>query len=72
MASQVQQDTSVISTYNAPIRHNKDGVIVPICPVYTLQHMFNKSFEFCYDYDDVDESGKYTLSFYMTFFYFFL
>ena len=31
-----------------------------------------KSFEFGYDYDNVDENDKYTLSFYMTFLYFFL
>ena len=34
--------------------------------------MFKKSFELGYDHDDVDENGKYTLSFYMTFLYFFL
>ena len=57
---------------NAPIGHNKDDVIVPLYPVYTHQQMFKKSFEFGYDYDDVHENGKYTLSFYMTFLYFFL
>ena len=66
------KDASVLSSYDAPIGHNKDDVIVPICPVYTHQQMFKKSFEFGYDYDDVDEDGKYTLSFYMTFLYFFL
>ena len=45
---------------NAPIGHNKDDVIVPLYPVYTHQQMFKKSFEFSYDYDDVDENGKYT------------
>ena len=45
---------------NAPIGHNKDDVIVLICPLYTHQQMFKKSFEFGYDYDDVHENGKYT------------
>ena len=45
---------------NAPIGHNKDDVIVPLDPVYTHQQMFKKSFEFDYDYDDVDKNGKYT------------
>ena len=66
------KNASVLSTYNAPIEYNKDDVIVPLYPVYTHQRMFKKSFEFGYDYDDVDENGKYTLSFYMTFLYFFL
>ena len=50
----------VLSTYNSPIRHNRDDVIVPLYPVYTHQQIFKKSFEFVYDYDDVDENGKYT------------
>ena len=66
------KNASVLSTYNAPIEYSKDDVIVPLYPVYTHQRMFKKSFEFGYDYDDVDENGKYTLSFYMTFLYFFL
>ena len=49
------KNASVLSTDNSPIGHNKDDVIVPIYPVYTHQ-----SFEFGYDYDDVDENGKYT------------
>ena len=44
---------------NSPIGHNKDDVIVPLYPVYTHQQMFKKSFGFGYDYDDVDENGKY-------------
>ena len=72
MASQVQQERFGSFNLNAPIGHNKDDVIVPICPVYTHQQMFKKSFEFGYDYNDVDENGKYTLSFYMTVLYFFL
>ena len=40
-------------------QHNKDDVIVPLYPVYTHQQMFKKSFEFGYDYHDVDENGKY-------------
>ena len=54
------KNASVLSTYNAPIGHNKDDVIVPLYPVYTHQQMFKKSFEFGYDYDDVDKNGKYT------------
>ena len=45
---------------NALIRHIRDDVIVPLYPVYTHQQIFKKSFEFGYDYDDVDENGKYT------------
>ena len=54
------KNASVLSTDNSPIRHNKDDVIAPLYPVYTHQQMFKKSFEFGYDYDDVDENGKYT------------
>ena len=54
------KNASVLSTYNSPMGHNKDDVILPICPAYTHQQMFKKSFEFGYDYDDVDKNGKYT------------
>ena len=54
------KNASVLSSYDAPIGHNKDDVIVPLYPVYTHQQMFKKSFEFGYEYDDVDENGKYT------------
>ena len=53
------KDASVLSTYDAPIGHNKDDVIVSMFPLYTHQEMFKKSFEFGYDYEDVDENGKY-------------
>ena len=53
------KDASVLSSYDAPIGHNKDDVIVPLYPVYTHQQMFKKSFEFGYDYDDVDENGRF-------------
>ena len=66
------KNASVLSTYNAPKRHNKDDVIAPLYPVYTHQQMFKKPFEFGYDYDDVDENGKYTCRFNMTFLYFYL
>ena len=49
---------NVLSTYDAPIGHNRDDVIVPLFPVYTHQQMFKKSFEFGYDYQDVDEKGE--------------
>lgn len=52
------KDANVLSPYDAPIGHNKDDVIVPLFPVYTHQQMFKNSFEFGYDYDDVDENGK--------------
>ena len=51
------KNASVPSTYNSPIGHNKDDVIVPLYPVYTHQQMFKK---FGYDYDDVDKNGKYS------------
>ena len=54
------KDASVLSSYDAPIGHNKDDVIVPLYPVYTHRQMFKKSFEFGYDYDDVDENGRYS------------
>ena len=61
MASQVQQERFCSSlTDNSPIGHNKGDVIVPLYPVYTHQQMFKKSFEFGYDYEDVDGNGKYT------------
>ncbi|PFX12202.1 tyrosinase-like [Stylophora pistillata] len=52
------EDASVLSTYDAPLGHNKDDVIVPLFPVYSHRQMFKKSFEFGYDYEDVDENGK--------------
>ena len=52
------KDANVLSTYDAPIGHNRDDVIVPLFPVYTHQQMFKKSFEFGYDYQDVDEKGE--------------
>ncbi|KAL9952796.1 hypothetical protein ACROYT_G040104 [Oculina patagonica] len=52
------KDASVLSVYDASIGHNKDDVLVPLFPVYTHQQMFKKSFEFGYEYDDVDENGK--------------
>ena len=66
------KNASLLSTYNSPIGHNKDDVIVPLYPVYTHQQMFKKSFEFGYDYDDVDENGQFRWRFCMTFLYFFL
>ena len=53
------KNASVLSTNNLPIGRNKDHVIIPLCPVYTHQQMFKKSFEFGYDHNDVDENGKY-------------
>ena len=55
-----KKNAQVLSTDISPIGHNKDDVIVPICPVYTHQQMFKKSFEFGDECDDVDENGKYT------------
>ena len=52
------KSANVLSTYDAPIGHNRDDVIVPLFPVYTHQQMFKKSFEFGYDYHDVDEEGE--------------
>ena len=52
------KSANVLSTYDAPIGHNRDDVIVPLFPVYTHQQMFKKSFEFGYDYQDVDEKGE--------------
>ena len=48
----------MLSTYDVPIGHNRDDVIVPLFPVYTHQQMFKKSLEFGYDYQDVDEKGE--------------
>ena len=53
-----KKDANVLSTYDAPIGHNRHDVIVPLFPVYTHQQMFKKSFEFGYDYHDVDEEGE--------------
>ena len=54
------KSASVLSTDNSPIGLNKNDIIVPLYLVYTRQQMFKKSFELGYDYDDVDENGKYT------------
>ena len=53
-----KKDANALSTYDAPIGHNRHDVIVPLFPVYTHQQMFKKSFEFGYDYQDVDEEGE--------------
>lgn len=54
-----RKDSSVLSKFDAPIGHNKDDVIVPMFPLYTHQEMFRKSLDFGYEYEDVDEKGKY-------------
>ena len=53
------KSASVLSQYDAPIGHNRYGVIVPLFPVYTHDEMFKKSFEFGYEYEDVDSVGTY-------------
>ena len=55
------KSASVLSQYDAPIGHNRYGVIVPMFPVYAHEEMFNKSFDFGYDYEDVDSEGTYIL-----------
>jgi len=52
-----KRDASALSSHDAPIGHNRGDVIVPLFPVYTHEQMFKKSFEFGYDYEDVDEEG---------------
>lgn len=52
------KDASALSTYDAPIGHNRGDVIIPMFPVYTHEQMFKKSLEFGYDYEDVDEDGR--------------
>ena len=54
-----QKDSLVLSKFNAPIGHNKNDVIVPMFPLYTHQEMFRKSLDFGYEYEDVDQKGKY-------------
>jgi tyrosinase len=54
-----EKDASVLSKFKAPMGHNKHDVIVPMFPVYTHQEMFRKSLDFGYEYEDVDEKGKY-------------
>ena len=51
------KNASVLSSYDAPIGHNRGDVIVPLFPMYTHENIFKKSFEFGYDYEDVDEEG---------------
>ena len=53
------KSASVLSQYDAPIGHNKYGVIVPLFPVFTQDEMFKKSFEFGFEYEDVDSEGTY-------------
>ena len=53
-----KKDASVLSEFDAPIGHNKHDVIVPMFPLYTHQEMFQKSLDFGYEYEDVDEEGK--------------
>ena len=51
------KNASVLSSYDAPIGHNRDDVIMPLFPVYTHRNIFKKSLEFGYEYEDVDEEG---------------
>ena len=51
------KSASVLSQYDAPTGHNRYGVIVPMFPVYIHEQMFKKSFEFGYEYEDVDSEG---------------
>ena len=53
------KSASVLSQYDAPLGHNRYGVLVPLFPVYTNEEMFKKSFEFGYEYEDVDSEGTY-------------
>lgn len=51
------KNASVLSSYDAPIGHNRGDVNVPLFPMYTHENIFKKSFDFGYDYEDVDEEG---------------
>ena len=53
-----KKDASVLSERDAPLGHNKNDVIVPLFPLYTNEEMFRKSFDFGYEYEDVDKKGK--------------
>ena len=53
------KDASVLSIFDAPIGHNRHDFLVPLFPLHTHEQMFKKSFEFGYEYEDVDENGKY-------------
>lgn len=53
-----KKDSSALSSNDAPIGHNRGDVIVLLFPVYIHEQMFMKSFEFGYDYEEVDEDGK--------------
>ena len=44
-ASQFQQERFVSGTYDAPVGHNKDDVIVRLYAVYTHQQIFKKSID---------------------------
>ena len=75
MALQVQQKRFV--SWNIPCMHASDTTKMTSLYHFMLCILINRflrslSIEFGYDYDDVDENGKYTWSFYMTLIYFIL
>lgn len=53
------KDASILSSYGAPLGHIRRDVIVPLSPVYTHEEVFKKSFEFGYDFEDVDGEGMF-------------
>lgn len=52
-----KKNASVLSSYDAPIGHNRGDAIVPLFPVCTHEDFFKVSFELGYDFEDVDEEG---------------
>ena len=75
MASQVQQERLV--SWNIRCTHRTQQRWCHCTTNFMLCILINRflrslSIEYGYDYDDVDENGKYTWSFYMTLIYFFL
>ena len=56
-----KQNATILSPYDAPLGHNKGGVIIPMFPLYTHEQMFKRSQEFGYSYEGIDEIGTYTI-----------
>ena len=52
-----KKSASNLSDTEAPIGHNRYDPIVPLFPIKSHQEMFKESFEFGYDYDDIDRNG---------------
>ena len=53
-----KKSDSILTETKSPIGHNGHDPIVPLFPIKTHQEMFKESFEFGYDYEELDGNGE--------------